>query len=210
MPQSTTIGIFAREPIAGQTKTRLIPLLGGEGAAQFHRRCIRAAVHTAQQAALGGTTLFVTPAPNADSFFYTLHPAPLCVLQTGDDLGARMHNAFVHGLQNAPHMIIIGTDCPALTVTHLQAVAAWLQHNSGACFVPAEDGGYVLVGLSTPQAALFAHIDWGTDKVMLQTRLAAKAANITSHELLSLSDIDTPDDYLKIVEDARYSGIFKA
>lgn len=209
--KSTTccIGIFAREPIAGETKTRLIPLLGEEGAAQFHQRCISAALHTAQQAALGDINLFITPAPPADSFFYTLLPAAVCVPQTGDDLGARMHSAFVHGLQSASRMIVIGTDCPMLTAVHLQAVAAWLQQNEGACFIPAEDGGYVLVGLSAPQAALFAHIDWGTEHVMAQTRLAAQAAGISLHELSPLSDIDTPEDYLKMAEDARYSGIFR-
>lgn len=205
-----TIGIFAREPIAGKTKTRLIPLLGSEGAAQFHRRCIRAALYTAQQAALGNINLFVTPALQQDSFFYTLSQAPVCVLQTGDDLGARMHNAFVHGLQRASRMIIIGTDCPMLTAAHLQVVDAWLTQHDGSCFIPAEDGGYVLVGLSAPQAALFAHIDWGTERVMQQTKLAASVAGINLHELPPLSDIDTPEDYLRVAEDACYSVIFKA
>ncbi len=204
-----TIGIFAREPIAGNTKTRLIPLLGEEGAAQFHRRCISAALHTARQAALGDINLFVTPAPQVESYFYTLLPAAACVLQTGDDLGARMYNAFVHGLQVASRMIIIGTDCPMLTAAHLHEVDAWLQQNEGACFIPAEDGGYVLVGLSAPQAALFAHIDWGTQRVMQQTRLAAAKSGINLHELPPLSDIDTPEDYLRMAEDARYSGVFK-
>lgn len=204
-----TIGIFAREPIAGNTKTRLIPLLGEEGAAQFHRRCISAALHTAQQAALGDINLFVTPAPQEESYFYTLLPAAACAPQIGDDLGARMYNAFAHGLQVASRMIVIGTDCPMLTAAHLHEVDAWLQQNEGVCFIPAEDGGYVLVGLSAPESALFSKIDWGSERVMHQTRLAAKAAKINLYELPPLSDVDTPEDYLKMAEDARYSGVFR-
>jgi uncharacterized protein len=209
------IGIFAREPIAGRTKTRLIPLLGEEGAAQFHRQCIRAALRTARRAALGEVLLCVTPEPQADSFFYTLSPTPVCLLQTGDDLGARMHNAFVQGLQHAPRMIIIGTDCPALSEVHLQMVNTWLSQNEGACFIPAEDGGYVLVGMSRSislfksSAALFTDIDWGTDSVMQQTRNAAINADINLHELPPLWDIDTPEDYIRLSEDARFKGFFK-
>ncbi len=211
-----TIGIFAREPIAGKTKTRLIPLLGDEGAAQFHRQCISATLCTAQQAALGKVLLYVTPEPQVDSFFYTLLPPPACLLQTGDDLGARMHNAFVQGLQQVPRMIIIGTDCPVLTAEHLQKVNTWLTHNEGACFIPAEDGGYVLVGmsrstmLSSSSAALFTGIDWGTDRVMQQTRMAASNAGINLHELSPLWDIDVPSDYIRLSEDARFTGFFKA
>jgi uncharacterized protein len=209
------IGIFAREPIAGRTKTRLIPLLGEEGAAQFHRHCIRAALRTAQQAAVGEVLLCVTPEPQADSFFYSLSPTPTCWLQNGGDLGARMHNAFVYGLQQASRMIIIGTDCPALTELHLQMVSAWLSQNEGACFIPAEDGGYVLVGMSRSpnffksSATLFTDIDWGTDSVMQQTRIAAISAGINLYELPPLWDIDTPDDYIRLSEDNRFKSFFK-
>ena len=204
-----SIGIFAREPVAGATKTRLIPLLGAAGAAQFHQRCIRAAVRTAQHANLGSVTLYITPAMVENSFFSTLQPTPPCVLQSGDDLGARMHNAFVHGLARASRMIIIGTDCPALTVAHLNAVSHWLAQNQGACFIPAEDGGYVLVGLSKPCAALFADITWGSDMVMQQTRVAAFNAGVPLHALPPLWDIDTPNDYHRLAGDALLSGILK-
>jgi uncharacterized protein len=206
---SCTIGIFAREPIAGKTKTRLIPLLGAEGAAQFHQRCIQAAVGTAQRAALGEVHLFVTPALQADSFFYTLSPNIKCMVQSGENLGARMHNAFVCALQNSQRMIIVGTDCPALNADHLHEVNSWLTQYDGVCFIPAEDGGYVLVAMSQPHAALFIGIDWGTENVMAQTRIAAKNAGIQIHEMPPLWDIDTPNDYLRLAEDAHYSGFLK-
>ena len=208
-----TIGIFAREPIAGHTKTRLIPLLGAEGAAQFHRQCIAATAQTAQQAALGDVVFFVTPALKEDSFFYSValsQGSMSYVEQTGKDLGERMHNAFEQGLKLAQRMIIIGTDCPVLSVQHLRNVDAWLQKNEGACFIPAEDGGYVLVGLSAPHAALFYGIDWGTAQVMAQTRAAAKIVGINLHEMPPLWDIDTPSDYKRLAEDALISGVFKA
>jgi uncharacterized protein len=204
-----SIGIFAREPIAGKTKTRLIPLLGEVGAAQFHQRCISAAVRTAQQAALGDVVLFVTPALQADSFFYTLATLPTCHLQTGDDLGARMHNAFVYGLQKSTRMIIIGTDCPALSQGHLHAVDTWLSEHDGVCFIPAEDGGYVLVAMSQLHAAIFVDIDWGTENVMAQTQVAAENAGITIHKMPPLWDIDTPNDYLRLARDALFSCFFE-
>jgi rSAM/selenodomain-associated transferase 1 len=190
------IAVFARAPEPGQAKTRLIPLLGADGAARLQAALIDAAV--AKAAAVAGAQVTLWTAGDA------AHPHWQAVVarhrvalraQEGADLGARMHAAFVATLTpGAEPCVLIGTDCPALTATHLaQAFEALAAHD--AVFVPALDGGYVLIGLRSPQPTLFESIPWGSTEVMQATRLRAQAARLRMHELPPLPDLDTPADY---------------
>ena len=124
------------------------------------------------------------------------------VLDAGD-LGQRMQAAIA---ATPGPVLLVGTDCPALTVQHLRTAAAALQGGTGtgtgtgakAVFIPAEDGGYVLVGLQQPQPGLFQGIDWSTERVMAQTRQRAGALGVALHELAPLWDVDTPDDLARL------------
>ena len=69
---------------------------------------------------------------------------------------------------------------------------------AGAVFIPAKDGGYVLVGLRQPQPGLFHGIDWSTERVMAQTRQRAHALGVALRELAPLWDVDTPDDLARL------------
>ena len=119
------------------------------------------------------------------------------VRQEGKDLGARMALAFERTLAEEAALIVIGSDCPALKASHLRAAAdALAQHD--AVLIPAEDGGYVLIGLALPIAQLFEGVDWGSAAVMRQTRDRLAAANVTSVELPALWDVDRPEDYARL------------
>jgi len=100
--------------------------------------------------------------------------------------------------EHAGALLLIGTDCPALTVEHLTSAATALRNGNDAVFIPAEDGGYVLVGLRRPQPGLFEGIDWGTGKVMAQTRERLAALGLRWVEPATLWDVDRPADLCRL------------
>jgi rSAM/selenodomain-associated transferase 1 len=187
--------VFAKAPVAGRVKTRLIPALGAEGAAQLHRRLVHRALAAATCAHPGGVELWC--APDADhAFFGECRDAHGCRLrsQCSGDLGARMRHAFeAEGAAGFP-AVLLGADAPGLDAQRLRAAAREVQQGARALLVPALDGGYVLIGLGRPAASLFEGIDWGTDKVVAQTRVRAVEAGITLKEVEACADIDRPED----------------
>ena len=188
------VAVFAKAPIPGLAKTRLIPALGSLGAARLQRHLTRSAVQTALDSGLGGVNLWC--APHAQHrFFRALRQTTgvPCLVQASCDLGERMHTAFRLHCEQGP-LILTGTDCPPLTPAHLRQAAQALLDGDEAVFFPAEDGGYVLVGLRRPQAALFRGITWSTDAVMAQTRERAKEAGVRWREFETLWDLDVPAD----------------
>jgi uncharacterized protein len=197
------IAIFARAPVAGQAKTRLIPRLGAEGAAALQHALIRRTLRTAFVANLGSVSLWCAPDCDHPAFINCSDQfgVPLYT-QHGADLGARMFRAFTR-LCGRGEALVIGTDCPALTVGELRAAAGALQRGNDAVFVPAEDGGYVLVGLRHPIASLFYGIPWGSDLVMEHTRARLRSAGLRWQELTPLWDVDRPED----IERLRASGL---
>lgn len=191
------VAVLAKAPIPGLAKTRLIPAVGPQGAARLQRQLTRAAVQTALDARLGPVTLWC--APHAQHrFFRAMHRTTgvRCLVQASGDLGQRMHTAFRLHCEQGP-LLLTGTDCPPLTPDHLRRAAQALLDGDDAVFYPAEDGGYVLVGLRRPQAALFENIAWSTDAVMAQTRERASATGLRLREFETLWDLDTPADLVR-------------
>jgi rSAM/selenodomain-associated transferase 1 len=188
------VAVLAKAPVAGLAKTRLIPVLGPQGAARLQRQLTVATLRTAHEAGLGSVTLWCTPDVR-HRFFRALHETTgvACRMQPGGDLGKRMLAAFQWHCALGP-LLLIGTDCPALTAAHLQRAAQALLDGVDAVVQPAEDGGYVLVGLHRPQAALFRGIAWSTQSVMARTREQARSAGLLLHELETLWDLDLPSD----------------
>ena len=91
----------------------------------------------------------------------------------------------------------MGTDCPALTAHDLQAASAELV-GSNALVIPAEDGGYVLLGLSQPCPAAFENIDWGGNRVLAQTLAQLQKAVSSSLVREPLWDVDRPEDFRRL------------
>ncbi len=191
--------VFTRAPVAGVTKTRLIPLLGADGAAALHARLLTHALSTSRSAMPARIELWCAP-DAAHPFLQSAAAAQGATVhvQQGANLGDRMNYAFTDALQRTPVALCIGTDCPALTVRHLQDAAAALHDGNDAVFVPAEDGGYALIGLSRMHAQLFNDIDWGGPQVMAQTRTRLRALGMRWRELETLWDVDRPEDVLRL------------
>ena len=195
--QPVAIAVLAKAPIPGYCKTRLAAALGEAGAARLQRRLLRRAVATALEAQTGPVTVWCAPDASHPSF-RALHRAweVTCTSQPAGDLGARMAHVFVSA-RGAP-LLLLGSDCPALTAAHLQLAAMHLRHGIDAFVQPAEDGGYVMIGLARPivgeRPTVFDRVEWSTPQVMAQTRERLCAAGMRWTEGETLWDIDTPAD----------------
>ncbi len=191
-----TLQVFARAPVEGEVKTRLIPLLGARGATELHRRLMLGALRRACAARGARVQLWIAGDPDhpfvqdcAQRFGVTVHR------QQGADLGRRMAHALAHALPPGADAacILTGCDCPAQTVEDLQDAAAALALHD-VVLQPAEDGGYVLVGLRREQPALFEAIEWGSPRVTGQTLQRAASLALAARLLRTVPDLDGPDD----------------
>jgi rSAM/selenodomain-associated transferase 1 len=192
------VAVFAKAPIPGDVKTRLAPLLGPDGAAGLQAGLVRHALATAVLADLGPVELWCAPDETHEFFIRCATEFGATLRrQAGRDLGERMQRAFADAHSAGDRLLLIGCDCPALTAPHLAAGAAALETHD-AVFTPAEDGGYVLVGLSRAVARLFDGIEWGGAGVMGATRERLRAAHARWHELPALWDVDRPADYARL------------
>ena len=200
-PATACVIVFARAARPGAVKTRLIPLLGPEGSAALHARMVRRSLAIARKSAIGAVELHC--APDCDDDFLRLcgnrYGAELHA-QADGDLGARMAVATSRALAVHARVVLIGSDCPALTARHLRAACQALLGGADAVLAPAEDGGYVLIGLSRFDARLFEEIAWGSDSVLEETRARLRALGWRWQELETLWDVDRPEDYQRLME----------
>lgn len=192
------IAIMAKAPMPGMAKTRLIPALGAHGAARLQRRFTRIALRCALEAQLGAVTIWCTPHAQHRFFRAVVKTTGVnCLVQSSGDLGDRMHTAFRLHCTQGP-VLVIGTDCPVLRPAHLRKAAKALIDGDDAVFYPAEDGGYALVGLQRPQAALFDRMAWSTAEVMSETRDRARSLGLRIREFETLWDVDLPEDLTRL------------
>lgn len=193
------VGVFARAPIPGQTKTRLIPALGPEGAAALATQMLRHALQVAVQAELGPVTLWAAGDAQHPLLLELAQEAGVVVrAQVDGDLGARMWQALA-SMQSVscPHAMVIGSDVPALQAPHLQSAARALSANDVAV-LPADDGGYVLVACQASPKAPFQGVDWGSERVLEQTRERCRTAGLRLWEGEVLWDVDRPEDLQRL------------
>ena len=176
------MSLFTRWPTPGQAKTRLIPALGPQGAADLHRRLTERTVATVRAA---GLALEIRCTGADPARFRDWRGVEAVVDQGEGDLGARLART----AQTLP-VLLLGADIPGLQPQHLAAAAAALA-TAPAVIGPAADGGYWLLGLAVPMPQLFTDIEWGTGSV-----LAATLAKLPpgTPRLDTLSDLDTPED----------------
>ena len=188
--------VFAKAPVAGEVKTRLQPLLSEEQSALFHERLVRHCLHELSGCDEWEIELWVG---SPHSCWEPLVAAYGCELffQQGMDLGARLSYTLDDASSRAEKVIVIGTDCPTLTPKIIsRAFAALDQYD--VVLGPAEDGGYVLLGLSHCYVELFLNIDWGTENVLAQTRSQIERLSLSCFELPTLFDIDRPEDFFRL------------
>lgn len=191
--------IFAKAPVPGYAKTRLIPVLGAQGAAELHARLIHRTVAVAVESRLAPVELWICGDTGLDFFesFRTSVDSRIH-MQTGADLGARMGHAVGQALQDAAFAVLIGTDCPVLDAAYLERACAALADGRDMVLGPAVDGGYVLIGLGRPEPAIFENVAWGTSAVLAQTREQVRSLGLACTELPVLWDVDEPGDLARL------------
>ena len=200
MMPPTTVIVMAKAPVAGYAKTRLIPALGAEGAADLADRLLQHAVTQALAANLGPVELCCAPDHHHPAFSnLCARPGLVWADQGEGDLGARMARAFERRLASGGSALMIGTDAPALDAAVLRQAAEALTQTD-AVFVPALDGGYALIGLRRAVPALFSAMAWSTPTVMARTRERLAAAGLRHTELPPLADIDEAADLIHLPE----------
>jgi len=195
--------VFTRAPVPGQTKTRLIPLLGTQAAAEFHQTVLLSTLAEANASDFG--TVEIWCATENDHLFLKqceLDYACAMKIQQGNDLGEKMHHAIETTLEENTFVVLVGSDCPAITTDILNQSCQHLSNGKDAVLGPADDGGYYLIGLKKPNPCIFQDIIWGEANVAERTRQNFAGQGLDYVELEELPDIDTPDDYQRHVSNA--------
>lgn len=183
--------LFAKAPIAGKVKTRLMPQLSAEQATKVAEKLLEESIKLAVQAWPGRVVLAVWP--NSEHPFLQKMLSQYSIewmRQAAGDLGHKMHQAMRQ--QNYP-CAVMGCDVPHCPPQVLRSVYQRLQEGESV-LGPTSDGGYYLMGLQTPQPALFANVEWGTETVLDTTLALAKSQQLRFYLLPELNDIDTADD----------------
>jgi len=189
----TCLCVFAKAPVCGLVKTRLLPVLTEQQACDTHIHLIQHCLSQIQapdwQSQLWATdTTHPYIVERAQHSVMTLHK------QQGEDLGERMAFAARTSLDDYKYVVIIGTDCPNINADLISKAVTKLKSGSDVVLGPAVDGGYVLVGLSLMVESIFRDIEWGTDRVLEMTRNRLYEAGLNYHELDVQRDIDRPED----------------
>ncbi len=192
---SAAIAVFARTPIPGQTKTRLIPALGPEGAADFHRALVSDTLRKVSK--VRGKVARYVFAAGGDLPSALLPRYFGCQRQRGRDLGERLDQAFDLLLQQQPRAVVIGTDSPMLRLSVLRLALEELRWVD-AVLGPCPDGGYYLVGLRKPAPGLFMGARLGTRFAFKDTLGNILARGSSCAVLDPCSDVDRPEDLRKL------------
>jgi uncharacterized protein len=191
-----SIAILAKAPIPGRVNTRLIPAIGAHAAAVLQERLTERAAATALAANVGPVTLWCAPDATHSTFLkLVMQQRIILKRQPEGDLGVRMLAATA---ASSSPVLVIGTDCAALTEMHLRGAANSLREGNDVVIIPAEDGGYVLIGTRTAQPAIFAGIAWGTNTVLAESRARIIEQRLVLTEQPPLWDVDTEADLARL------------
>jgi hypothetical protein len=183
----TRIVVFAKQPLPGRVKTRLIPALGAEGAARLAAEMLE---RTVGEALASGLPVELCGDPDAARW----HAGPVLHSAQGEgDLGERLARAARRVLADGDDVLLIGTDCPALDAGQLRAAARALETHH-AVLHPAADGGYALLGLGRFDPSLFDAMPWSTAAVAGETIARIEALGWPLDVRETLRDLDEPED----------------
>jgi len=193
---NTAILVLCKAPIAGQVKTRLMPQLSAEQASTIHQELTHRTLSLLTSSALFPVQLWCSPDTQHDffsecerSYAVSLHQ------QHGKDLGERMHHAISTALKSSTRVILIGCDCPSLTVEDFTVAIKALQHADDVVISPAEDGGYALIGMTAPHPELFFNMVWGQSNVYKISCDRIDKAGLKLIEMKRQWDVDCIADF---------------
>ena len=193
MSTSKVLIIFIKNPIPGTAKTRLAKDIGKEQAHHVYLKLLDKTREITTPVNAIKLLYYSDHIPGSDPWSETIFSK---FRQKGSDLGTRMESAFNEAFQHGQRVVIIGSDCYELTSQIIEQAFDKLSRVD-AVIGPSEDGGYYLLGLSKPNAAVFRNKNWSTDQVFNQTKQTLKDQSFSIELLPELNDIDTLQDLKK-------------
>jgi rSAM/selenodomain-associated transferase 1 len=198
--------IFAKPPVPGKVKTRLIPYLSAREAADMAGAFLEDVASTCRKI------------PDTQTVIATLGDWPSDIpspkdleiwQQQGKDLGKRMESIFIRGLQQAPIILALGADAPLISIGILEDALGKLKEND-ALIGPSEDGGYYLLGFTRLQAGLLDNLPWSQPHTRQATEQRLTARGYTFAQTSMLFDIDTPEDLKRLRKEACFEATRQA
>jgi hypothetical protein len=194
------LGVLAKFWQPSEVKTRLARSIGSHAAAQLHRAALTTTLTRLSHLAERRTLVF-TPEERRDDFAalgpvvdgsWNLRP------QVAGDLGERMAGFFADEVdRGAGRIVLLGSDSPTVPVAYIDQALEALRERD-VVLGPSRDGGYYLVGQSSPQPDMFAHVDWSTEQVWPQTLARLDLLEVTYTVLPEWYDVDTIEDLRRL------------
>ena len=192
----SVILLFAKAPVEGKVNTRLIADIGVQAATELQHDLIHHRLSMLTKAKLCDVRLLCAPDIRHECFVQCEQQYPIRLFeQSGNDLGERIYNAMEAALHQYKFCIVIGTDAPALDEINIKQALQTLHEGAEVVFVPAEDGGYVLLGAQQAFDFLFQDVSWGSAQVMQQSRDRLDTNHVLYKELATCWDVDRLEDY---------------
>lgn len=198
--RADALAVMAKAPLPGSVKSRLVPALSAEEAADLARALLLDQLGHLQSFA--GADLYLAFAPaESESLMRQLAPRRYhCFPQAGHDLGQRMQAIFAKLFDRGyRRIVLIGGDLPAVPLRFFEEAYAFLRSSAQRIVLgPSSDGGYFLLGCNRLTPQIFTGIDWGRPQVLEQTVAHLAASKIAYHLLPEWFDIDTSDDVVRL------------
>jgi hypothetical protein len=193
--------IVAKEPVPGQTKTRLCPPFRLESAAAFYRCLLLDSLALISRLENADHIIAYAP-PGAHGYFKRLAPEGFAlVAQVGKNLGERLANALGHHFdQGYERVVIMNSDGPTLPLAHLEEAFSGLDR-ADVTLGPGHDGGYYLIGMKQLHRELFEGIAWSSERVVSQTLAACRRLGLAVHHLPEWYDVDLAQDLERLRHD---------
>lgn len=193
--------VFCKAPEIYHVKTRLMPDLTAQQAADAHIELTQRTLDLVTSSQLAPIELWCSPDTKHTYFEQCVNKYKVRLHQQCEgDLGAKMYDAICSGLKHAQQVILIGTDCPSFVHFDLEQAIQAIEKGHDVAIGPAEDGGYVLIGMSKLYQQLFQDITWGSDLVLAQTKRKIKELKLSQFETRSQWDVDNFKDWVRYLQ----------
>ena len=192
--------LFAKTPIVGQVKTRLIPAIGKHKATEIYTYLLKRTIDIAEQLPAVEKYLFVSDGEGSrfpDQFFdqfsnWSVMP------QRGNDIGHRQQNALEETVVAGVATVLIGADIMDCTSADLNNAFQVLEQGFDSVIGPSVDGGYWLVGSGGKSLPIFSDITWSSARVFSQTRARLQRYGLSYHCITERRDLDEISDLKRL------------
>ena len=209
MPQSSRglIVQFCKAPIPGKVKTRMLSKLSGSQACELHKQLALTVYKNISDVPSNvDYQLWISSDHEWFDTWTNIKSYKICV-QQGDSLGEKLMFTAAEQLEYYDFVVFVGSDCPFISSSHIHSVCSYMRDGKDLVFIPAIDGGYVLIAVKKQSLVVFENISWGTEKVLEESVKIAENFNLSYIMLDEQSDIDRPEDLMRL-KNLDFSEVF--